>query len=88
MFIEMTSVVLNVCLHKRVVIMIELKLRAVGSGIGVELPPEVLVHLKATEGETIFLEYMFNGSYRLAKHDEEIVEQTMLIDGLMHEEDA
>jgi len=72
----------------RVTIMIELKIRAVGSGLGVELPPEVLDHLKATEGESIFLEYMFNGSYRLAKHDEESVEQMMLIDGQMHEEDA
>ena len=68
--------------------MIELKIRAVGSGSGVGLPPEVLNHLKATEGESIFLEYMFNGSYRLAKHDEKSVEQMMLIDGQMHEEDA
>lgn len=68
--------------------MIELKIRAVGSGLGVELPPEVLGHLKTTEGESIFLEYMFNGSYRLAKHDEEAVEQMMMIDGQMHEEDA
>jgi len=68
--------------------MIELKILAVGSGSGVELPPEVLNHLKATEGESIFLEYMFNGSYRLAKHDEKSVEQMMLIDGQMHEEDA
>jgi antitoxin component of MazEF toxin-antitoxin module len=60
----------------------------VGSGLGVELPPEVLKHLEATKGESIFLEYMFNGSYRLAKHDAESVEQTMLIDGQMHEEDA
>jgi len=68
--------------------MIELKILAVGSGSGVELPSEVLDHLKATEGESIFLEYMFNGSYRLAKHDEKSVEQMMLIDGQMHEEDA
>lgn len=68
--------------------MIELKIQAVGSGLGVELPPEVLSHLKASEGECIFLEYMFNGSYRLAKHDEESIEKMMMIDGQMHEEDA
>ncbi|MBL4764607.1 MAG: hypothetical protein JKX67_04895 [Colwellia sp.] len=68
--------------------MVELKIQAVGSGLGVELPHEVLSHLQASEGECIFLEYMFNGSYRLAKHDEESIEQMMLIDGQMHEEDA
>ncbi|SFG30743.1 MULTISPECIES: hypothetical protein [Neptunomonas] len=68
--------------------MIELKILPVGTGLGVELPPEVLKHLEASDGECIFLEYMFNGSYRLAKHDEASVEQMMLIDGQMHEEDA
>jgi len=68
--------------------MIELKVKVVGSGLGVELPDEVLTQLEASEGECIFLEYMFDGSYRLAKHDEEAVEQSMLIDGQMHEEDA
>ncbi|SFG30659.1 hypothetical protein [Neptunomonas qingdaonensis] len=68
--------------------MIELKILPVGTGLGVELPPEVLKHLEANDGECIFLEYMFNGSYRLAKHDEESVEQMMLVDGQMHEEDA
>jgi len=68
--------------------MIELKIRKVGAGFGVELPQEVLDQLEAREGESIFLENMFNGSYRLAKHDEKFVEQMALIDGQMHEEDA
>ena len=68
--------------------MIELKIRAVGAGLGVELPQEVLDQLEACEGENIFLENMFNGSYRLAKHNEKFVEQMTLIDGQMHEEDA
>lgn len=68
--------------------MIELKVIAVGTGLGVELPREVLEQLDANEGETIFLEYMCNASYRLAKHDDKFVEQMMLIDGQMHEEDA
>ena len=68
--------------------MIELKIQAVGAGVGVELPAEVLEQLQAVEGESIFLENMFDGSYRLAKHDEKAIEQMMLIDGQMHEEDS
>lgn len=68
--------------------MVELKIRVVGTGLGVELPSEVLDQLEAREGERIFLENMLNGSYRLAKHDEKFVEQMELIDGYMHEEDA
>ena len=68
--------------------MIELKILAVGMGLGVELPREVLEQLGAIEGESIFLEYMCNASYRLAKHDEKFVEQMILIDGQMHEEDS
>ena len=68
--------------------MIELKICAVGTGLGVELPREVLDQLEANEGESIFLENMLNGSYRLAKHDEKFVEKMMLIDGQVHEEDS
>ncbi|WDE02288.1 MULTISPECIES: hypothetical protein [Thalassomonas] len=68
--------------------MIELKIQAVGAGLGVELPQEVLDQLQASKGETIFLEYMCDGSYQLVKHDEELAERISLIDGQMHEEDA
>ncbi len=68
--------------------MIELKVQAVGNGVGVELPDEVLQQLQTSEGESIFLEYMFDGSYCLSKHDEKSAEQMMLIDGEMHEEDS
>ncbi|WOH37395.1 hypothetical protein RI844_18870 [Thalassotalea fonticola] len=68
--------------------MIELKIRAVGKGLGVELPQEVLNQLQTNKGENIFLENMFDGSYRLVKHDEEFVQQMTLVDGQMHEEDA
>ncbi|MEH6580260.1 MAG: hypothetical protein V7731_24675 [Amphritea sp.] len=68
--------------------MIELKIRAVGAGLGVELPQEVLDQLETREGESIFLENMFNGSYRLAKHNEKFIEQMAIIDGQIHEEDA
>jgi len=68
--------------------MIELKIQAVGAGVGVELPLAVLKQLQTSEGETIFLEDMFDGSYRLTKHDEKSAELMMLVDGQMHEEDS
>lgn len=68
--------------------MIELKVQKVGTGFGVELPQEVLDQLQASDGQCIFLENMFDGSYRLAKHDEKFVENMTLIDGQMHEEDS
>ncbi|GAA0817624.1 hypothetical protein GCM10009111_19110 [Colwellia asteriadis] len=68
--------------------MIKLKLQKVGAGLGVELPPEVLSQLQANNDENIFLENMFDGSYRLVKHDEELLQSITLIDGQMHEEDA
>jgi antitoxin component of MazEF toxin-antitoxin module len=68
--------------------MIELKIQALGAGVGVKLPAEVLEQLQVIEGENIFLVNMFDGSYRLAKHDQKAAEQMMLIDGQMHEEDS
>jgi hypothetical protein len=68
--------------------MIELKIIAVGTGLGLELPLEMLEQLDANLGECIYLEHMCNASYRLAKHDEKFVEQMILIDGQMHEEDS
>jgi antitoxin component of MazEF toxin-antitoxin module len=68
--------------------MIELKIQAVGNGLGVELPAEVMTQLQTQEGDSIFLENMFDGSYSLVKHNEKEAEQIMLIDGQMHEEDA
>ncbi|WP_019029261.1 hypothetical protein [Colwellia piezophila] len=70
------------------VIMIELKIQAVGTGVGVELPQEVLNQLRTKKGESIFLENMFDGSYSLVKHDVKYAEKLMLIDGQMHEEDS
>lgn len=68
--------------------MVELKIQKVDGGLGVKLPQEVLNQLQTSEGESIFLENMFNGSYRLVQHDEELAEKMMLVDGQMHEEDA
>lgn len=68
--------------------MIELKILAFEQGLAVQLPREVLEQLGAKEGESIFLENMCDGSYRLAKHDEKFVEQMTFIDSQMHEEDS
>ena len=70
------------------IIMIELRIQKVGTGLGVELPKAVLEQLEANKGESIFLENMFDGSYQLAKHDEKFIEQMILVDTQIHEEDA
>jgi len=68
--------------------MIEVKIQTIGASLGVVLPNEVLQQLAASKGESIYLENMCDGSYRLVKHDEKLVEQLTFIDSQMHEEDA
>ncbi|WP_020680455.1 hypothetical protein [Marinobacterium rhizophilum] len=68
--------------------MIELKVCKMGEGLGVVLPPVVIEALEASEGDTIYLVNMLNGSFRLARHDEHFVEEMELVDGMIHEEDA
>ncbi|WP_299794958.1 hypothetical protein [uncultured Shewanella sp.] len=68
--------------------MTELKIRTVGSGLGVELPQELLDQLKLNKGESLLLEPMANGNYRLARIDALDTELMTLIESYMHEEDA
>ncbi len=68
--------------------MTELKIRAVGTGLGIELPHDVLDQLKLHKGESLFLEVMSDGKYRLANYNEVADEQMTLIEDYMHEEDA
>jgi putative addiction module antidote len=49
--------------------MVALKLRKVGNSIGVVLPREVLGHLRANEGDELFLVEGPNNSYRLTAFD-------------------
>ena len=49
--------------------MVTLKLRKVGNSVGLVLPKEVLVHLRAGEGEDVFLVEGPNNSYRLTSFD-------------------
>jgi putative addiction module antidote len=45
--------------------MVTLKVRKVGNSLGLVLPKEVLAHLRANEGEDLFLLEGPNNSYRL-----------------------
>jgi putative addiction module antidote len=49
--------------------MVALKLRKVGNSLGVVLPQEVIGHLRAKEGEELFLIEGPNNSYRLTSLD-------------------
>jgi putative addiction module antidote len=49
--------------------MIALKLRKVGNSVGLVLPTEALRHLRASEGEDVFLIEGPNNSYRLTSFD-------------------
>ena len=49
--------------------MVAIKLRKIGNSLGVVLPKEVLGHLRAAEGEDLFLIEGPNNSYRLTALD-------------------
>jgi putative addiction module antidote len=49
--------------------MVALKVRRVGNSLGVVLPKEVLGHLRANEGEELYLLEGPNNSYRLTSLD-------------------
>jgi len=68
--------------------MTELKIRTIGTGLGIELPHDVLDQLKLHKGESLSLEIMPDGNYRLANYNEVADEQLNQIEDYMHEEDA
>lgn len=49
--------------------MVALKVRKIGNSLGVVLPKEVLGHLRANEGDELFLLEGPNNSYRLTSLD-------------------
>jgi putative addiction module antidote len=49
--------------------MVAIKVRKIGNSLGVVLPKEVLGHLRAVEGEDLFLLEGPNSSYRLTAFD-------------------
>ncbi|WP_220768521.1 AbrB/MazE/SpoVT family DNA-binding domain-containing protein [Shewanella sp. MBTL60-007] len=68
--------------------MAELKIQVIGEGLGVTLPKEVVEQLHLHAGDSISLERLPHGTYRLANVDDKLSEQMELIEGYMHEEDA
>jgi putative addiction module antidote len=49
--------------------MVALKVRKIGNSLGLVLPKEALAHLRANEGEDLFLLEGPNNSYRLTALD-------------------
>lgn len=49
--------------------MLELKVRKIGNSLGVVLPKEALNHLRAEEGDRLFLVDGPDGAYRLTPYD-------------------
>lgn len=49
--------------------MVAIKVRKIGNSLGIVLPKEVLGHLRAVEGEDLFLLEGPNNSYRLTTLD-------------------
>ncbi|WP_299803457.1 hypothetical protein [uncultured Shewanella sp.] len=68
--------------------MAELKVQVVGEGLGLMLPKEVVEQLHLHAGDSISLERLPHGSFRIANLDDKLSEQMGLIEGYMHEEDA
>ena len=54
--------------------MVKLKLRAVGTSVGVVLPKEVLARMKLAQGDELFLTESPDG-YRVTPYDPELEEQ-------------
>ncbi|MCG9728719.1 hypothetical protein L1D44_02465 [Shewanella sp. Isolate13] len=68
--------------------MAELKIQVIDDGLGFALPQEVVEQLHIQAGDSIRLDKLPNGGYRLANLDDKLSEQMELIEGYMHEEDA
>ena len=68
--------------------MAELKVQVVGEGLGFTLPQEVIEQLHLHAGDSISLERLPHGCFRIANLDDKLSEQMALIEGYMHEEDA
>ena len=65
-----------------------LKIRKIGGELGVLLPEDALSHLKAREGDTVWLSKSPDGSLRIAIVDEMLAEQMTVAAAIMREDDA
>jgi putative addiction module antidote len=55
--------------------MLELKVRKIGNSLGVVLPKEAVSHLRAGEGDRLFLIEGPNGAYQLTPYDPAFAEK-------------
>jgi len=60
--------------------MLELKIRAVGSSLGVILPKEALARMKLKEGDKVFLTEAPGGGYRLTPYSPEFERQMAVVE--------
>jgi putative addiction module antidote len=63
--------------------MVELKVRKFGNSLGVVLPKEVIHHLRAAEGEALFLIEAPDGGYRLTPYDPAFEQKMAIADDLI-----
>jgi len=64
-------------------VVLKLKLRKVGNSVGLVLPKQALAHLKAGEGDTIYLTEAADGSLRMTANPE-VSKQMEVFKSLMH----
>ncbi len=62
---------------------IELKVRKIGNSYGVVLPKEALNHLKVEEGQSLYLTEAPEGSYRVAKAENEFRDQMAMAEDII-----
>ncbi|MGS0683049.1 AbrB/MazE/SpoVT family DNA-binding domain-containing protein [Shewanella sp. 125m-7] len=68
--------------------MTQIRICQMGKDLGLILPAEVVDQLNIVAGDSISLEKLPHGCYRLVKAEEQLAEQISLIESYMHEEDA
>ncbi len=63
--------------------MIELKVRKIGTSLGVVLPKEAVSRLRAGDGDRLFLIEGPNGAYQLTPYDPGFEEKMAKAEGIM-----
>jgi putative addiction module antidote len=63
-----------------------IKVTTVGASAGVILTKDVLAHLKAKKGDTLYLTESADGGYRLTPYDPDFARQMQLAEGIMHDD--
>ncbi len=66
--------------------MIELKVRKIGNSLGIVLPKEIILKLKAKEGETLYFTEAFDRSFRLTSYNENFPKQMKEAEKIMNQD--